>query len=86
MYHIRSNTDKFCKSNFCLATFFNPSPAPKNMHLPLSSAVVIDLYICSQQELFSVWLLGSVDPCKTGPRGAVGSGSTLFVICAVARL
>ena len=61
----------FCKSNFCQATIFNPSPAPKNMHLPLSSAVVIDLYICSQHELFSVCLLDSVDPGQTGPSGAV---------------
>ena len=61
----------FRKSNFCQATIFNPSPAPKNMHLLLSSAVVIDLYICSQHELFSVCLMASVDPGQTGPRGAV---------------
>ena len=60
----------FCKSNFCQATIFNPLPAPKNMHLPLSLAVVIDLYICSQHELFSVFL-DSIDPGQTGPRGAV---------------
>ena len=61
----------FVNQNFCQATIFNPSPAPKNMHLPLSSAVVIDLYICSQHELFSVCLLDSVDPGQTGPSGAV---------------
>ena len=31
----------------------------------------IDLYICSQHELFSVCLLDSVDPGQTGPSGAV---------------
>ena len=65
---------------FVNQTFANPSPAPKNMHLPLSSAVVVDLYICSQHGLFSVCLLDSVDPGQTGPRGLV------FVICTVARL
>ena len=57
--------------NLMRRLIFKPSPAPKNMHLPLSSAVVIDFYICSQHELFSVCLLGSVDPGQTDPREAV---------------
>ena len=36
-------------------------------HLPLSSAVII----YTQHELFSVCLLGSVDPGQTDHRGAV---------------
>ena len=51
------------------------------MHLPLSSAVVIDLYIYAHSmNFFCVCLLDSVDPGQTGPRGLV------FVICTVARL
>ena len=68
-----------CHINACLYSLIYIQKK-KKMHLPLSSAVVIDLYTCSQHELFSVCFLDSVDPNQTGPSGAVLSSSTLFVI------
>ena len=71
-------------TTFCQASTFNPLPVSKNMYLSLSSAVVIDLYICSQNELFSVCLFGTV--CQMCGRSALVIGCmlmlTVYFFCA----
>ena len=61
----------FINQTFAKLLFLTLRLLRKNTHLPLSSAVVIDLHICSQHELFSVYFWGSVNPGQTDPRGAV---------------